>query len=337
MKNIKRNTLIIFLVTLIVLYFALKDHLSQVLSTLWKLDLKYLFLAVLFYILYLFLKALVNYISIKEKKKVTLWEAFRHTIITQFFNGITPFSTGGQPMEIYMLHEHGIRPTRATNIIMQNFIFYQVALVLFGFCAVLYNQWKNVLIITPFLKSLIWIGFLINIGVALFLFFVAASKKFTKTFVGFLLRIGKKLHFVKDFDQQKKIWEDRLNDFHKYTQELKAHKSLFVFGVVANFLALLCFYAIPFFIVYSLHDFTSLHFLEAITASAYVLVMGSFIPIPGASGGIEYGFVQLFGKFIQGSNMSVVLLVWRFITYYLGMILGAICFNFHQRKGERKE
>ena len=58
--------------------------------------------------------------------------------------------------------------------------------------------------------------------------------------------------------------------------------------------------------------------------------MGSFIPIPGASGGIEYGFSQFFQPFITGSQMAVVLLIWRFITYYLGMIVGAICFNFHQ-------
>ena len=39
----------------------------------------------------------------------SLKEAIKHNIIVQFFNGITPFSTGGQPMEVYMLKEHGIK------------------------------------------------------------------------------------------------------------------------------------------------------------------------------------------------------------------------------------
>ncbi len=330
MKNVKRNTIIIFIVTLIVLYFALKDQFTQVIDTLLKVDLKYILIAICLYAMYIFLKAWVSYISIGDKKKVSLYEAVKHNIITQFFNGITPFSTGGQPMEVYMLHEHGIRPTRATNIIMQNFIFYQVALVLFGICAVVYNQITGVLKYNALLHGLIIIGFAINAGVALFLFLVAASKKFTRTVVMSVLKIGTKLHLIKDLEKQKEKWDERLDDFHKYTKELKDQKSLFVVGVLANFVSLFCFYAIPLFILYSLHDFTSMHLFETLTASAYVLIMGAFIPIPGASGGIEYGFSQFFGCFIGGSQMSVVLLVWRFITYYLGMITGAICFNFHQ-------
>ena len=69
---------------------------------------------------------------VNEKEKLSLAQAFQHMIITQFFNGITPFSTGGQPMEIYMLKNHGFRYTKATNVIMQNFIVYQLALVIFG-------------------------------------------------------------------------------------------------------------------------------------------------------------------------------------------------------------
>ncbi len=337
MKNIKRNTIIILVVTVIVLYFALKDQFVQVFETLLRVDLKYILVAILLYFLYIFLRALVNYVSIGDKKKVSLKEAFKHNIITQFFNGITPFSTGGQPMEVYMLHEHGIRSTRATNIIMQNFIFYQVALVLFGFCAVIYNKISLAIPLNPFFRGLVILGFIINTSVALLLFFVAASKKFTKKVVFFFLKLGAKVKLVKNLEKQKEVWEDRLEDFHHYTKELKEKKALFLFGVLTNFVSLFCFYAIPLFIVYSLHDFTSIHLLETLTASAYVLVMGSFVPIPGASGGIEYGFAFLFGKFLKGSRMSVVLLIWRFITYYLGMIVGAICFNFHQKKGSVKE
>ena len=185
-------------------------------------------------------------------------------------------------MEVYMLHEHGIRPTRATNIVMQNFIFYQVALVLFGICAVIYNICTKALTCSPFLRGLIIVGFLINAGVALFLFFVAASKKFTRMVVLSILKIGKKLHLVKNLEKQQALWEERLDDFHRYTSELKENKTLFIFGVFANFISLFCFYAIPLFILYSLHDFTSLHLFETLTASAYVLIMGAFCSDPGS-------------------------------------------------------
>ena len=62
----------------------------------------------------------------------------------------------------------------------------------------------------------------------------------------------------------------------------------------------------------------------AIVTSAYIMVIGSFVPIPGGTGGLEFGFVQFYGHFVTGSTLSAMMLVWRFITYYFGMIVGAI-------------
>ena len=87
--------------------------------------------------------------------------------------------------------------------------------------------------------------------------------------------------------------------------------------------------------MYGLHDFTSLTPMSAIVSSAYVLLMGSFVPIPGASGGIEYGFIKFFGNFMPVVLLNSLLLTWRFITYYLGMILGGVLFS-TEKKGEEK-
>ena len=80
-----------------------------------------------------------------------------------------------------------------------------------------------------------------------------------------------------------------------------------------------------------MHDFTSMNMVEVVTASAYVYVIGGFVPIPGASGGIEYAFTQFFGNFMIESKLSALLLLWRTITYYFGMIVGALLFNFEKK------
>ena len=80
-----------------------------------------------------------------------------------------------------------------------------------------------------------------------------------------------------------------------------------------------------------MHDYNSLNAINTVTASAYVYVIGAFVPIPGASGGIEYGFTQFFGNFIKLSKISAVLLLWRFITYYFGVIVGALIFTFEKK------
>ena len=70
-----------------------------------------------------------------------------------------------------------------------------------------------------------------------------------------------------------------------------------------NLLSLGFLYIIPLFITYSMHDFTSLNVLDTLTSSAYVLLMGAFVPIPGASGGIEYGYMKFFGNFLSKTKM----------------------------------
>ena len=115
---------------------------------------------------------------------------------------------------------------------------------------------------------------------------------------------------------------------------LAKNKLLFVIGVIYNFVALIILYAIPLFVIYSMGNF-DINIIETITASAYVLIIGAFVPIPGGSGGIEYGFMQFFGNFITGPLLSASLLVWRFITYYLGIVIGAITINFF--KGDVRE
>ena len=114
-KNIKKNTIFILIITAIVLYVVLKDDFKDIVDILAKIDIKYILLAFLFYALFIVIKGYVNYKITNDKSKLSLKEAIKHNVITQFFNGVTPFSTGGQPMEIYMLMEHDIPIAKATN------------------------------------------------------------------------------------------------------------------------------------------------------------------------------------------------------------------------------
>jgi uncharacterized membrane protein YbhN (UPF0104 family) len=49
-----------------------------------------------------------------------------------------------------------------------------------------------------------------------------------------------------------------------------------------------------------------------------------FIPTPGASGVAEVGFAALFSPVCPGELLSIYMLLWRFFTFYLGVIIGGI-------------
>ena len=115
---------------------------------------------------------------------------------------------------------------------------------------------------------------------------------------------------------------------------LLKNKLSFLGMIFINFVGLICFYLVPLTILYSTGDYTSFNGLKSIIASAYVMLMGSFVPIPGGTGGLEFGFIKFYGNFIKGSILTAIMITWRFITYYIPMIVGAIAFNI--KKKEKK-
>ena len=147
MKNIKKNGIIMLLITIVVLVLVIKDDFYEIVN------------------------ALTRAIVREYREKIKVSKIFKQITITQFFNGITPFASGGQPMQVYMLNKSGIKLTHSTNIIVQDFILYQMALITHGIIAVLLNYHYHFLQNNPFLRNLTIIGFLINTLVGIGLLF----------------------------------------------------------------------------------------------------------------------------------------------------------------------
>lgn len=261
-----------------------------------------------------------------DKEKLSLKESIKQNLIAQFFNGITPFQTGGEPMEIYMLTECGISLSKATNYKVQGFIFYQIALVLCGISAIGYNYIFKLFPKVKILQNLVLIGFIINIIIAIVLI-LSYSKKIVDKLSKLAIKISKSLKLkVKE-----ETIENKFKEYYEASKELKKDKKKIIIGIVLNILSLLSLYITPLFILLSFNNH-DVSIIETLVSSAYVYLIGAFIPIPGASGGIEYGFTRFFGVFLNSGLVSATLLVWRAITYYLGIIIGAIVFNFHKKE-----
>ena len=70
-KNIKKNSIILLLITLIVLFLVLKDSASEIFVTLSKINIFYLLIAILLYFLYIISKAYIIYKCVDEKDKLS--------------------------------------------------------------------------------------------------------------------------------------------------------------------------------------------------------------------------------------------------------------------------
>ena len=241
---------------------------------------------------------------------------------TQFFNAVTPFSTGGQPYQIYKFKKHGFSLEKGTNIIIQDFIVYQFALILLGTIAIVTNNIINFFPEDSFLEKLVFIGYLINLSVIILLFIVAFNKRGNRLILNLIIRIGARLKFIKNEEKFLDKSNETIENFHNNAVFLMKSKVMLINIIIINFMALICLYLVPFTLIMGLGE--SINPFVAIMTSAYVMLIGSFVPIPGGSGGLEFSFVSFYGFFITGAKLSSIMIAWRLITYYLGLFVGAI-------------
>lgn len=333
MKNKKLNIVILIIITILVLFFSLKDNFKETINQIVTMNIWFLLLAFLLIILYWIFRSYPMYSFCKKiNKDFKYLSSFQLNLRTQFFNAITPFATGGQPYQIYFLKGCGIDYASSTSIVLENFIVYQIALVVLGILALLSNQIFHIFGKNQLLQNLIFLGFIINALVIIIMFVVAFSEKLNKIIINFGIKFLTKLRIVKNKEKQLEKWNENIDHFHKCALTLLEDKKVFIFNILCNFLALCCLYLVPLFILYSMGNFTAFNAGIALVTSSYVMLIGSFVPIPGGTGGLEYGFVQFYGNFITGSKLSAMMLVWRFITYYFGLIVGAIALNIKKVK-----
>jgi len=326
--NKKINIIILIIITILVLFFSLKDNFKETITQIFTMNIWYLLIAFILLILFWIFRTYPMYSFCKKiNKDFKYLSALQLTLRTQFFNAVTPFATGGQPYQIYFLKTVGIDYASSTSVVLENFIVYQIALVTLGIFALISNQMFHIFSKNQLLQNLITIGFITNALVIIIMFVIAFSKKMNKFFVGIGIKILTKLRIVKDKEKKLKKWDENINRFHQSAKILLEDKKTFILNIVYNFIALCCLYLIPLFVLYAMGNFNAFNAGIAIVTSAYIMIIGSFVPIPGATGGLEFGFVQFYGNFITGSKLSAMMLVWRFITYYFGMIVGAIALN----------
>jgi len=327
-NNSKINTIIIFILTIIILFLLLRKDFFDVLSYIINSNYLFLLCAILTYFISFICEQITLYfLTINIDKRIKFKSILKIGAITKFFNGITPLSSGGQPYQVYELHKRGVAISKGTSIVIQNYILFQISLILLAIISLITNKIFNLFTFYPILKHMTIIGFSVNFIILIFLLIVGFSKKFNRGVVLSIVKVLNKIRLVKDVEYVNKKWTKICNEYHEGSQSLLKSKKTFILGFIFQFISLACNY----FIVYSLAkslDITGINALGAITTSTYVFLTSCYVPLPGASGGVEFAFLSFFGNFISGAKLKSLLLTWRLITFYMPCILGAILLNF---------
>ena len=161
-------------------------------------------------------------------------------------------------------------------------------------------------------------------------FILSFGRKISTFLCDKLIRVGVDMKFIKDEKKTREKINDYLDGFYNNAMELSKHKKMVIKMLLIDLLAIIVLYSMPYFI--ALGFGINLNIIKVVVTTAYVMTIGSFVPVPGGTGGIEYGFVFFFSYLIRGTVVNAIMLIWRFVSYYLGMIFGAIALSMYRKR-----
>lgn len=255
-----------------------------------------------------------------EGYEIRVSTAIHMAMIGLFYANVTPGSSGGQPMQVYRLRERGVPGAVTTSVLTVQFFTMQLSLMLLVLALWLPNrafvaQQLGGLTIAAVLGAVI--NFSAVPLVLLAAFHIPLITRWAHRLIGWLGR--KKL--VKHPENAQTRADDVLATYHHAIRRAFRHGGTLLLQILCSLGAMLCLLGVP-AAVYHAFSQSGTHDLRLLLLSALLFVSASYTPLPGASGAQEGGFMLYFRGVFAGGLTSVALLVWRFFTFYLFLLLG---------------
>ena len=244
------------------------------------------------------------------------------TIIGQYFNCITPLSSGGQPFQAYYYNRFGMPLSKSLPMLLCRFVTYQITTSVF--CAiVLILRLRYFMDDNPALMTLVIIGFVGGLGLLAMLLAIAFWRTGITKLVSVVFKLLAKLHIVKDPEEKIAHAESTIDDCYREMHYLFKRPKLFAKSIGVTLVQLLEYFAISYVIMRGLGCDGDI--LTVISCQAFVYMISSFVPTPGAMGAAETSYALFFGTIYPGASfVALSTFIWRFLTFYFPIVVGMI-------------
>ena len=307
-----------------ILYFTIDPSTLEYIES---VDIRYEFFigAMIFNILFWFVwgaRLMVLSNAIDKNVHIGFFESTKIIIANLFLAGITPSMAGGEPVRIHLLNKDGMSLGGATASVLGErlldaiFILVAVPFAFFIFKDKIDVRWLNIGLT---------IGIIVfSVGIILFLWIIKNPSKIKS----FLIFIDKK---ISSFSKKKKDEGSKI--INRINQEVdNFHESMVVFVkegkkglALGGFLTVLMWstgFMIPSMILLGLN--LDPFIVESYSAQVLLILIVMMPTTPGSAGVTEGGAAALYSVIVGQSLLGVFVLLFRFITYHMNLIAGAI-------------
>lgn len=250
--------------------------------------------------------------------------SIKTSFLGKYYDAVTPFSTGGQPMQIYYLNSKGISGGNSTAIVLIRYFSSILTWAMLGAALMITGTVMHVLDGTTGKTLLLitgWVGIGINLIIPFFIALFLIFPKIMYKLTGGLIKLGKKMKIVKDEEKALKKATKVVDDFKHSFKVMATSPFDLIMLILVSFAEAFLTFSVPFFVMKAFNCNVEGQLITIMALNAFATFGVSFIPTPGNSGVME-GMAALAFSAAAGSSLAWSVLVWRLAVYYIYIIVG---------------
>lgn len=264
-----------------------------------------------------------------QGREVCFSAGLRYAVLGFFFSSVTPASTGGQPVQLLKMHRDGIPAAYASMALLLELSSYQTVVILFGMCGLiaLYPVLEHTI---GAMSCLIMIGVFGNMLYLAFVLMAIFSKRVSVGIMSLLSWLMEKLRIRSRENICDKLCH-MLEEYQRSAQIVRRHPVFIIKMLLTTAVQMLAMYSIPIW-VYQAFGIQStggagvlaiqgLGILKILALQAILYISVSVLPLPGAVGVSEGGFLLLFQLLFSEGQIGEAMLLCRGISFYLPVLI----------------
>ena len=297
---------------------------------------KFIFIGFLIMVLYIILECTIINILIKTIQKTKVrFLAVKIAMMGFYYNLVTPFASGSQPMQIYALNKYDINLSKSIAIVTNKTVLFQTVVTIYSAVIIFLNieVLKNEL---PSMLVLMSIGMVMNIVSLLGGMLIVLTPNTMKIIVKVIVNILYRLNIFKSLN--KKIHTiNKFIDEYSYSIKLfiKNKKALFL-SIILTIIQLTVFFSIS-YCVYKAFNLNGLSLFDVLALQVFLYMSVSPIPTPGNVGANEVAFLTIFSNVFPGNIIGYSVFLYSiYVYYFLVVVCGLFTIHTHYHMNKRK-
>lgn len=245
------------------------------------------------------------------------------TVIGQYFNCITPLSSGGQPMQAYYYSRFGLPAHYSLPMLLCRFIVYQLTMTVYAIIVLVlrFNYFTDDL--RP-IMYLVAIGFAGGFLLIAMLFSLAFAKNSVIKVTRWAIQLAGRIGVLKKPDETLASATASLEESYEGIRFLLREPALLIKVSLVTFVQLTVYFSMS-WLIFAGFGLESNDYFTVVSCQAFIYLIASFVPLPGAVGAAEGSYIVFFNYvYSDPSIVALSTFIWRFFTFYLPIVLGMV-------------